>query len=53
MDFFAREEMKGLKADKIIAKENIDAEKYTFQHKLEGEFGKKMMEELGIPDVDI
>lgn len=49
MDFFAREEMKGFKADKIIAKESIDADKYAFQHKLEGEFGKKMMEELNNP----
>lgn len=49
MDYFTQLEVNGLKTDKVLSKETIDADKYAFQHKLEGEFGKKMMEELNNP----
>lgn len=49
MDYFTQLEVNGLKTDKVLSKETIDAEKYSFQRKLEGEMGKKMMEELNNP----
>ena len=49
MDYFTRKEIEGLKADKVMSQETIMADKYAFKHKLEGEFGKKMMEELNNP----
>lgn len=49
MDYFVQQEINGLKNDKNLSKETIEAEKFSFQHKLEGEFGKKMMEELNNP----
>ena len=49
MDLLSRQELDGLKSDKKLGEESLEAEKFTFQHKLNGEYGRKMMEELNHP----
>lgn len=49
MDFFTRQEINGFEGDKIATKEALEADKYSFQRKLQGSFGEKMMEQLNNP----
>ena len=49
MDFLVAEEIKALKGDQAGAQEALEADKCSFQHKLMGDMGKQMMEELEHP----
>lgn len=49
MDFLTRQELNGLKGDKILSQETLEAEKFSFQKKLMDSMGKKMMEDLNNP----
>ena len=49
MDFASRKELDRLKEERNSSAEMLEAEKFSFQHMLEGEMGKKMMEELNNP----
>lgn len=49
MDFFTKQEINGYKGDRILIEESLEADKYAFKRKLEGSFGKKMMEQLNNP----
>lgn len=49
MDYFTSHELEQMKGEKEIIKGAIEANKIAFKRKLEGEFGKNMMEELNHP----
>jgi len=49
IDYITRKELNELKGEKEAIQGELDADKYMFQHLLEGEMGKKMMEELQNP----
>ena len=49
MDFLVSKEIEALKGDKVGSDEAIEADKFAFQHKLMGDMGKQMMEELNHP----
>lgn len=49
MDFLVSKEIEALKGDKAGAEEALEADKFSFQHKLMGNMGKQMMEQLEHP----
>jgi len=49
MDYFTNRELAQMKSEEQVINNTIEADKFAFQHKLEGGFGKKMMEELNNP----
>lgn len=49
MDFFTKQEIDGYKGDKLAIQESLDADKFSFQHKLENGMGERMMEQLNNP----
>lgn len=49
MDFLTNKELNTLKGERMAINDAVDADKFMFKHKLEGEYGKRMMEQLENP----
>ena len=49
MDFLTSKEYTTLQGERRAVEDSIDADKFMFKRKLEGDYGKRMMEELEHP----
>lgn len=49
MDFLTNKELTTLQGERRAAEDALDADKFMFKHKLEGEYGKQMIEQLEHP----